>query len=529
MDSDPGTAPRRLRHSLRRFALAGALVCWLLGAGASPAAAAPEGDVNFELHADSSFDSYLTSSTSAQKTWMNEHYSTMLGYPPFFDQALSWAPPASFYKDLYALYVNDPADQAVVEQHPNWVLHDAQGNKLYIQFDCNGTTCTQYAADVGNQQFRDYWINDATSTMSKGYDGLFVDDVNLEMKVSNGAGTFTRPIDPRTGQPMTDADWRRYMAEFTEQIRAAFPDKEITHNSLWWMDRTDPYVQRQVAAADYVYMERGFNDTGIGGGSGQWSYQNYLGYADWVHSQGAGVIPGAHGLNSTSAMFELASYLLISNGGDRLSTHYRATPADWWQGWDTNLGAANGARYSWQGLLRRDFSGGIALVNQPGASSVTVQLPSGVTWTDLNGNVVTSVTLGARQGAVLFSDAPPPSGTPDSSTSTGTTSGSTSGGTSGSTDTSTSTSTSGSTLTIKSNRKKVKSGRKVLLSGKAEADSVEVRAYVDGSWQVVAQDDSVTDGGYSVALKAKSPGVVQFKAAAPGLQESGTVSVKVKA
>ena len=126
--------------------------------------------------------------------------------------------------------------------------------------------------------------------MDQGYAGIFIDDVNMEMKVSNGNGDFTRPIDPRTGQPMSDTDWRRYVAEFTEQIRAAFPDKEIIHNSLWWMDHNDPYVQRQVAAADYVELERGFNDTGITGGTGQWSYENYLAYVDWLHSLGKGAV-----------------------------------------------------------------------------------------------------------------------------------------------------------------------------------------------------------------------------------------------
>lgn len=482
----------------------------LLVASAAPAAAQSPGNVNFELAADSSFDSILTSATSAQRSWMNVHYTRMRGYAPFFTQALSWAPPASFYKDLYALYRGDAGDQLLMNQHPNWVLRDAQGNRLFIQYDCDGTTCTQYAADIGSPEWRAHWIADARATMNDGYSGLFVDDVNLEMRVSNGAGNFVRPVDPRTGQPMTDADWRRYMAEFTEQIRAAFPGKEITHNSLWWMDRGDPYVQRQVAAADQIEVERGFADTGIGGGGGQWGFETYLGYMDWVHSKGAGVTLEAYNLNSTSSMFELASYFLVSNGADRIASHYRSFPDNWWSGWDTDLGTPSGGRYSWQGLLRRDFNGGIALVNQPGAATRTVQLPSGVEWRNLDGNVVTSVTLGAREGTVLKSSSTPPPQDPPTSDPAP---------------------TSGDTVTaptIKVNRKKVKSGRKLILSGQASAASVEVRAYIGGAWQAVAADESLSDGDYSVRLKATSPGVVEFKATAPGLPESDTVSVKIK-
>ena len=549
---------RRTFSALRRVAATALVAAGLLAAAAGPAAAAGEGEVDFELGAGSWFDSYITSATSAQKTWMNDHYSRMRGFAPFFNQALSWAPPADFYQDIYALYRNDPRDQALMEQHPDWVLRDAQGNRLFIQYACDGTTCSQYAADIGNPNFRAYWINMARDIMAKGYDGIFVDDVNMEMKVSNGAGNFVRPMDPRTGQPMTDANWRRYMAEFTEAIRAAFPDKEITHNSLWWMDRNDPYVQRQVAAADNIEMERGFNDGGIGGGTGQWSFSNYLSYVDWVHSKGAGVSVEPYNLTATSAVFELASYLLVNNGSDRLISEYKATPTNWWSGYDTDLGDATGGRYSWNGLLRRDFSGGLVLVNEPGASSKTVQLPSGATYKDLSGNTVTSVTLGARQAAVLISTPAPASGDTNTDTGTGsggstsgdtsgttgsgdTTSGGTTSGSTGSTTTTdpapaassptTSTTTSSTTTsapTIKVNRKKVKRGRKIKVSGAASASRVEIRAYVDGDWQLVSTDESVEGGSYSATLQTTEAGTVDLKATAPGAGESGTVTIKVK-
>jgi len=41
--------------------------------------------------------------------------------------------------------------------------------------------------------------------------------------------------------------------------------------------------------------------------------------------------------------------------------------------------------------------------------------------------------------------------------------------------------------------------------------------------------DSLSGNSYKVRLKPKSPGVVQFKAAAPGLPGSDAVSVKIKA
>src|SRR5829696_2639093 len=95
---------RRTFSALRRVAATALVAAGLLAAVAGPAAAAGEGEVDFELGAGSWFDSYITSATSAQKTWMNDHYSRMRGFAPFFNQALSWAPPADFYQDIYALY-----------------------------------------------------------------------------------------------------------------------------------------------------------------------------------------------------------------------------------------------------------------------------------------------------------------------------------------------------------------------------------------------------------------------------------------
>jgi hypothetical protein len=43
------------------------------------------------------------------------------------------------------------------------------------------------------------------------------------------------------------------------------------------------------------------------------------------------------------------------------------------------MGSPLGARYAWNGLIRRDFSNGIVLVNEPGANSVTASVGSGYT------------------------------------------------------------------------------------------------------------------------------------------------------
>src|SRR5207253_2533827 len=75
------------------------------------------------------------------------------------------------------------------------------------------------------------------------------------------------------------------------------------------------------------------------------------------------------------------------------------SPTDWWSGYGVSLGAAHGDRYLWNGLVRRDFDGGIVLLNRPGSAQQTVAL--GATYLNISGQQLTSLTLGAAQGAVL--------------------------------------------------------------------------------------------------------------------------------
>jgi hypothetical protein len=389
---------------LLRAACAALLPFALLLAFAAPAGAqSGAGVVRFAKAAGSSFDVFTSSPTVEQQAWMRAHYARMRAYSPYFDSRLSWFPDAWAYQDAYAIY----RTSSVATDHPDWILKDAQGNKLYIPFGCSGGVCPQYAADFGNPAFRDWWIRSAADKMAKGYRGLFVDDVNMEWRVGNGTGQFVAPQDPRTGATMTEANWRRYMAEFTEQTRQALPGKEIVHNAIWYAGCgstadscwSDPYIRRELQAADVIELERGVNDGGITGGGGRFGYDTFMARVDWLHSQGKSVIYDAQASTAAAREYGLASYFLTSTGGDYLGNDPGGTPTDWWTGYDVNLGDPQAGRYNWNGLLRRDYQNGYVLINKPGAATVTVSL--GGTYTDLAGVSKSSVTLAAASGAVL--------------------------------------------------------------------------------------------------------------------------------
>ena len=96
--------------------------------------------------------------------------------------------------------------------------------------------------------------------------------------------------------------------------------------------------------------------------------------------------------------YGIAGYYLISTGNDAFGNQV-VTPNNWWSGYNTQLGSPKAARYTWNGLLRRDFSNGMVLLNLPQSSQITVNLPTNYLTTA--GKTVSSVTLSAGQAAVL--------------------------------------------------------------------------------------------------------------------------------
>ena len=339
----------------------------------------------------------------------------MLVYEPHSDDYLSWYNGnALFYKDAYTIKT-DPSkrkDNAI----DAWILRDANGDPCYIPW---GTPpYDQYAGDSGNQDFRDNWVNYVVNKINNfpGYEGVFVDDVNLDdysksgisrvtCGQASGTGNNNLPVDPRTGLVMTGDDWNRYLAEFMEQIRAAVPNKLLVHNTIWYISPfTNQYLLREIQAADIIEMEQGFFDPGLTGGTGKYSWSRKMDFVELVHANRAEVIDRDEDISTDQQQeYGIANYFLLNLGDDYYDPVYRSTPDDSWSIYGANLGSAINNRYQWNGLWRRDFSNGFVLVNPPGGTTTTVNL--GDTYPDLYGGQYSSVTLSQRQGKVFTTQA----------------------------------------------------------------------------------------------------------------------------
>lgn len=366
------------------------------------------GCVHFAMRTDSNFsNNYLTNTSDQNKTWFNTHFWRIQGSYGSFDRNLSWYPNAWAYLDSYGFH----PDNALVSQHPEWFFHDQYGNSLYIPWGCRGGHCSQYAADFSNPQYRAWFIQHTQEVLARGYKGIWLDDVNLQPRISDGNGQNVMPVDSATGQPMTLSAWERYFADFLTQLRQAIPNAEILHNSIWFagsgLPGTDPYVQQEIKAADFINMERGVDDNNITGDNGYWSLQSEFRFVDTIHSLGKAVDIQNYGFDGD---YGPACYYLVSGGKDAFGND-AITPDNWPSNLDADLGQPINARYNWNGLIRRDFQNGFVAVNVPGAPHVNVSLPAG--YTDTDGTSVSTLSLDAQQGIILLgagSQPQPPGG-----------------------------------------------------------------------------------------------------------------------
>ncbi len=237
--------------------------------------------------------------------------------------------------------------------------------------------------------------------MAAGYEGLYLDDFNMRLQIGDGSARLVAPVDPRTGRTMTDDQWRGWLADFATEIRQAFPKAEIAQNQVYFFaSPSDPNVVRATRQATHVWIERAFNDSGIVGGSGRYGFETLLAFIDAAHAAGAGTVEEIE--TSSGREYALACYFLTSTGNDGLVNPTTEWPTNWWAANDVDLGkpAPTGHYRSSDGLFRRDFAHGTVLVNQPGASPVTVALDG--PYERLDGTLVTQVTVAAADGVVLM-------------------------------------------------------------------------------------------------------------------------------
>lgn len=365
------------------------------------ATACESGRSGVVVTANSNFDQYTRSPSEAQWQWMRDHYERMVVWSPYWDNRLEHFDDVLVYLNAYAIPVGDD----LATQHPDWIMREADGTPTYLHFACHQAGgCPQYAGDLGNPEFVAHQMARIASLVERGYPGLMLDDVNMVHRWAAVDGTKVTPIDPRTGSAITVDDWRTSMADFVTLVRTTFPDLEIMHNVVWFADaptHDHPEVDRQIAAADFLMLERGATDRGLTSGTGRWSLQALLGYVDRAHALGTGVLLMDEGGTDAHQTYNLAAALLVNTGFDLVGSERASatSPTSYWEGFLTDLGDATRPRWNRQGFILRDFEEGFVVLREPGLGPDTYTLYEPMI--DLDGNLVSEVTLAGGQAEIL--------------------------------------------------------------------------------------------------------------------------------
>jgi hypothetical protein len=251
---------------------------------------------------------------------------------------------------------------------------------------------------------------------SSSLDGFFMDNVFTQPRVSGDwyrNGNDLSPTDPQA-QAALQGGYERYFS----LVRQLMPGKYQIGNIATWFENG-------ALPAGYQNMVDGGEMEGLIGKS--WSIEAWGGWQamenQYYSTMAAINAPKLAIFNQwgsptdyQSMRYGLASCLMNDGYYSFTSTSAGYSGVVWFDEYNANLGQAISSPPSaaWQnGVWRRDFTNGIALVNPKGNGTQTVQL--GGTFVKINGTqdpsvnngqAVTSVTLQDRDGIILLRQAP---------------------------------------------------------------------------------------------------------------------------
>ena len=258
--------------------------------------------------------------------------------------------------------------------HPNesWFLHNSRGERLYSGGRSDGGWNYQMnPASAGWRAYaRTFMARDlfGDSTQAKiGFEGIFLDNVPLKIgkvqkKVANATGSVKEFGD--------DAGYKNAVIGYLDYLNDGL---RRDGRPLWG----NLIEEGGVTPSDYLrftgqldgYMHEAWATGYIGSDSSAERWEENLSVAETTLGQGKGLMATAQGEKYDYARqrFALASYLLVSNGGNAYFRYadYHDTYRKWYQydNYNVKLGAPKGKRYRSGSSWRRDFACGHVIVD----------------------------------------------------------------------------------------------------------------------------------------------------------------------
>lgn len=289
--------------------------------------------------------------------------------------------------------------------HPeSWYAHDAKGMRIAIP------SFRSWVMEPSNPAWQKHVFDTCVSERrAAGYDGCFLD--NLGSGVFVGGYSSGIPVVPGTSQPYTPAGW----IGRTEKIAAAVRGEveQVAVNGVANGPRYFQSGKNLLGPASQGTMAEAFlrsSETPATIFPGESAWKSHVEMLVHAEAEGRGILATTKlWLPDMDAAtqdrwheFALATFLLGAGGRSKFSFSTSQTfdgvSSD--HRWDrAPIGAPLGSYRKAGSVYRRDFSGGIVLVN-PGSKAVTVNVGEG--YVDLRGARRATVKLSGSTGLVLL-------------------------------------------------------------------------------------------------------------------------------
>jgi hypothetical protein len=281
-----------------------------------------------------------------------------------------------------------------LQNHPDWFTTDPRGNRLEWE-----NWPGNWQMDVGSAGYQNQWAaNVLAGLREQGWDGVVVDDANVDERPQLGSRTMSE----YPTQPSYQAATRSFLANVGPKLtRAGFlvipniqSDPVIADAKLW-----ADWTQFTSGGTREYWMKWG---TGTGGQFGGSGWADLMEVMETVQREGKIFLPttSAPAGDVRSMRWGRASFLMGWNGGPSAFTFAPTGPVDPWSAdWTTDIGTPAGAATTGgNGVWRRDYTGGVALVN---TSTGSQPMELGSSYLTPEGMPVTQVALRPLSGLVL--------------------------------------------------------------------------------------------------------------------------------
>jgi Hypothetical glycosyl hydrolase family 15 len=280
------------------------------------------------------------------------------------------------------------------DSHEDWFLHDEQTGERLISSGYS----YHYAMDVADPGFRQAWTDSVLERLrDTGYAGVFIDDATL----------YPVHWSPGDVAEMSDAQYRDAMRDFISYVGQRLRQEGfivMPNVSLQTDDGAQRAamleIARNVDVVNREYYVRWGSGSALFTGN---DWKLHLSLLEEILATGAGYNGIAFGTAADiqGQRYARATFLMGWDGEDGSSMMFRPDESTdaYLPDWTTDVGVPLGPRSAVGAGWKREFSGGIVVINPSASGSQSFSL--GGSYRLPSGSCVSSVSLAATRALVL--------------------------------------------------------------------------------------------------------------------------------